>query len=103
MANKSYSNSPFIIQVMSPVEPLVTDDNPEGLSHLEKLQSIKQQLARKEYAKELFSEIDTRGQGQIDVQEIRAAMRVIGFDFNGRICQGLMNKFDVNKSGIMCL
>ena len=84
---------------MSPIEPLVRHSESEGLSHLENLQKIKLLLNKKGFAKELFKIIDRKNKGSIEVEQIQEAMKIIGFDFDLKICQGLMTAFDIDRTG----
>ena len=98
----SYDNAELHLQqVLSPIEPLMCDLIPTGLSHLESLEDIKTLLCKKGYAATLFKRVDTESKELIDVDQLRKALQIIGFDFNNKICLGLMSRFDIDKSGFI--
>lgn len=88
-----------LIQILSPIERLIKDENPHGLNHLESLEKIKRLLNRKKYAEEIFKKIDEEKTGLIDVNNIKEAMSIFGFDFSIKICNGFMSLFDIDQTG----
>ena len=101
-SESSYNGNELnLMQILSPIEPLVEDGNSKGLSHLENLEKIKHLLSNKQYSEEIFKKIDKKNVGHIDVHDVKEAMKIIGFDFSIKICHGFMSSFDIDRTGFI--
>ena len=101
-SESSYNGNELnLMQILSPIEPLVENGNPRGLSHLENLEKIKHLLSKKQYSEEIFKKVDKKNAGHIDVHDVKEAMQIIGFDFSIKICHGFMSSFDIDRTGFI--
>ena len=101
-SESSYNGNELnLMQILSPIEPLVENGNPKGLSHLENLEKIKHLLSKKQYSVEIFKKVDKKNAGHIDVHDVKEAMQIIGFDFSIKICYGFMSSFDIDRTGFI--
>ena len=101
-SESSYNGNELnLMQILSPIEPLVEDGNSQGLSHLENLEKIKHLLSNKQYSEEIFKKVDKKSVGHIDVHDVKEAMKIIGFDFSIKICHGFMSSFDIDRTGFI--